>query len=151
MLGFWLLVIALLTDFLDGLAAKKLNAMSKLGGHIDRVSDWLLSFWGALGLVVGADVLGLWLLAFGLPLSAFIGYVKFCTPEGTKIYRLTSTFSVMILFISWTLIVWGYLWQAFGWSWAYPAITFALLAIAARLKKHRLKAWFGWIFSKKNK
>lgn len=147
-LGFWLLVVALLTDFLDGLAAKKLNAQSVLGGHIDRVSDWLLSFFGLLSLVVYADWLGLWLLAIGLPISAFIGYVKFLTREGSRLYRLTSVFSILILFITWSFIVWGYLWQAFGWSWVYPPITIILIAIAARFKKHRLRAWFGWIVSK---
>jgi phosphatidylglycerophosphate synthase len=147
-LGFWILAVALLTDFLDGLAAKKLNAQSVLGGHIDRVSDWTLSFFGLLSLVVYADVLGLWLLAVGLPLSAFIGYVKFLTREGSRLYRLTSVFSVIILFVTWSFIVWGYLWQAYGWSWAYPPITILLIVIAARFKKHRLKAWFGWIVSK---
>jgi phosphatidylglycerophosphate synthase len=147
--GFWLLMLALLTDFLDGLAAKKLQAQSVIGGHIDRVSDWTLSFAGAMGLIVGAQVLSLWLLVVALPLSAFIGYIKFFTPEGTRVYRLTSVFSVIILFITWSFIVWGYLWQAFGWSWLYPPITIVLLAIAARLKKHRLKAWFGWLVAKK--
>ncbi|HEU4913905.1 MAG TPA: CDP-alcohol phosphatidyltransferase family protein [Candidatus Saccharimonadales bacterium] len=143
--GFWLLAAALLTDFFDGLAAKKLNAQTVIGGHIDRVSDWMLSFAGALGLVVGAHILTLWLLVIALPLSAFIGYIKFFTPEGTRVYRLTSVISVVMLFITWSFIVWGYLWQAFGWSWVYPPLTVLLLAIAARLKKHRLKAWFGWL------
>jgi phosphatidylglycerophosphate synthase len=150
-LGFWLLAIALITDFLDGLAAKKLHAQSVLGGHIDRVSDWLLSAAGSLGLIVGAHILSLWLLVVALPLSAFVGYIKIFTPEGTKIYRITAVFSVSLLFITWSCIVWGYLWQAFGWSWAYPILTLISLIIAARLKKHRLKAWFGWIVASRSK
>lgn len=147
-LGFWLLLIALLTDFLDGLAAKKLHAQTVLGGHIDRVSDWLLSVGGALGVVVGAHVLTLWLLVIALPLSAFIGFVKFFTREGTRLYRITSVISVSLLFVVWSFVVWGYLWQAFGWSWFYPPATLALIAVAARLKRHRLKAWFGWMFTR---
>lgn len=147
-LGFWLVAVALATDFLDGLAAKKLNAQTVLGSHIDRVSDWLLSFFGVLALVVYADLLGLWLLPIGLPISAFIGYVKFFTKEGSRIYRLTSVFSIAILFIAWSFTIWGFLWKAFGWSWVYPPITIILIIIAARFKKHRLKAWFGWIFAR---
>lgn len=150
-LGFWLLAVALLTDFLDGLAAKKLSAQSTLGGHIDRVSDWLLSAAGVLGLIVGANILSLWILAVALPVSAFVGYIKIFTPEGTKIYRITAVFSVSLLFITWSLIVWGYLWQAFGWSWLYPLVILVSFGIAARLKKHRLKAWFGWLAANSHK
>ncbi len=150
-LGFWLLAVALLTDFFDGLAAKKLHAQTIIGGHIDRVSDWLLSVGGVLGLIVGAHILTLWLLAIALPLSAYVGYVKFFTREGTRIYRITSVFSVCMLFITWSFIVWGYLWQAFGWSWIYPPATLLLLAIAARLKRHRLKAWFGWMVANRHR
>jgi phosphatidylglycerophosphate synthase len=146
-LGFWLIVVALFTDFLDGLAAKKLHAESTLGGHIDRVSDFLLCVGGGFGLVIGAQVLTLQLLWGIVPLSLFIGYTKFFLPEDHLLRRVVAIFSLMLLFVCWSLIVWGYLWKAFGWSWWYPALTLVAILVAARLKKHRLKAWFGWLFS----
>lgn len=144
-LGFILIIIALMTDFLDGLAAKKLQAESTLGGHIDRVADYLLCLGGGFGLVLHAHVLGLWLLWIVVPLSAYIGYTKFFLPEDSRLRQATAILSLTLLFITWSLIVWGYLWQAFGWSWWYVVFTFVVIAVAARLKKHRLRAWFGWL------
>lgn len=146
-LGFWLIVAALSTDFLDGLAAKKLHAESVIGGHFDRVSDFLLSLGGALGLVRGADVLTLQLLWLAVPVSVFIGYTKFFLPEEHQLRKVMNIVSILLLFSAWTFIVWGYLWQAFGWSWSYPVVTVFFIGVGARLKKHRLKAWFGWLFS----
>jgi phosphatidylglycerophosphate synthase len=147
-LGFWLILIALITDFFDGLAAKKLRAESVLGGHIDRVSDFLLAAMGTIGLIAGAGILSWWLVPPALAVSGFVGYVKFFLPEERKVRRITSIFSVAILFATWIFIVWGYGWQAFGWSWWYVPITLILLVSAARLKLHRLRYWFGWLFSK---
>ena len=147
-LGFWLIVTALMTDFFDGLAAKKLHAESVLGGHIDRVSDFLLCVAGGFGMVVGGHVLSLQLLWIIVPLSGFIGYTKFFLPEDHQLRRIVSIMSLVLLFITWSLIVWGYLWKAYGWSWWYPVITLLAIAVAARLKKHRLKAWFGGLFAK---
>jgi phosphatidylglycerophosphate synthase len=146
-LGLWLMVIALITDFFDGLAAKKLHAQSVLGGHIDRLADFTLAALGTIGLIVGGVVSG-WILAFCIPAAIFVGYIKFLTRPGTKLYKVTSALSVITLFSIWTFIVWNLLWKAYGWSWAYPFITLALLALAARLKRHRLRAWFGWIKAK---
>jgi phosphatidylglycerophosphate synthase len=148
-LGFWLILAALVTDFLDGLAAKKLRAESVLGGHIDRVSDFLLAALGTVGLVIGADILSLWLVPPALVVSAFIGYVKFFLPEESQVRRITSLFSLSLLFGTWIFIVWGYGWQAYGWSWWYTPLTLILLISAARLKLHRLRYWFGWLFAKR--
>jgi phosphatidylglycerophosphate synthase len=144
-LGFWLLITALLTDFFDGLAAKKFHAESKLGAHIDRVSDFTLATLGALSLAIGADMLSLMLLWVAIPLSLFIGYVKFFRPEGSAIYRYTSILSILALFGTWIFVIWGFISEAYGWSWVYPPATFIILAIAALMKRHRLRAWFGWI------
>jgi phosphatidylglycerophosphate synthase len=146
--GFWLILIALTTDFFDGLAAKKLHAESVIGGHIDRVSDFLLAAMGTLGLIVGANILSVWWVLPAAVISAFIGYTKFFLPEESKVRRVTSLFSLMLLFATWIFIVWGYGWQAYGWSWWYVPITLALLVSAARLKLHRLRYWFGWLFSR---
>jgi phosphatidylserine synthase len=143
--------LALLTDFFDGLAAKKFHAESKLGGHFDRVSDFLLAALGTMGLVVGAGILSLHILWFAVPISLFVGYVKFLCPEAGLLYRLTSILSVSLLFGTWIFVVWGYAAQAFGWSWWYPLVTFVLLAVSALLKLHRLRAWFGWLLTREKR
>lgn len=146
-LGLLLVAAALLTDFLDGLAAKKFNAITTLGGHIDQVADFLLAASGFLGLMLGTTWLSPWLLVAAVPLSVYIGYVKFLTPTDTKLYQATTSISVSVLFLAWTFVVWGFLFQAFGWSWMYVPATLCLLTGAGFLKRHRLKAWFGWLFS----
>jgi phosphatidylglycerophosphate synthase len=147
-LGFWLVLIALLTDFFDGLAAKKLHAESVLGGHIDRVSDFLLAALGGMGLIFGADLLPAWVLLPCGVVAVFVGYVKFVLPEEHRLRLIVNPISVTLLFAAWIIVVWGYGWQAFGWSWLYIPITLALLVSAARLKLHRLRYWFGWITGK---
>ena len=72
-LALGLLCVALITDFFDGLAAKKLHAETTLGGHIDRVSDFLLATAGVFGLLVGTSTVPLWLICVGIPVSLFIG------------------------------------------------------------------------------
>lgn len=150
-LGFWLLVAALVTDFFDGLAAKKLNAESKLGGNIDRVSDFILASLGGLGLALGAHIITLQWLWAAIPLSLFIGYVKFLTPEKNDLYRITSVFSVLLLFSAWAFAFFGFLGQAYGWAWWYllPASTVAIAA--SLLKRHRFRVWFGWMTDRKKR
>lgn len=144
-LGFWLLVAALVTDFFDGLAAKKLHAESKLGGNIDRVSDFTLAFLGGLGLALGAHIITLQWLWVTIPLSLFIGYVKFLTPEKSNLYRITSVFSVLLLFSAWAFAFFGFLAQAYGWTWWYLLPVLFVAVTASLLKRHRFRAWFGWI------
>ncbi|MEK7152757.1 MAG: hypothetical protein AAB834_02320, partial [Patescibacteria group bacterium] len=72
-------------------------------------------------------------------------------PEASLLYRITSIFSILLLFGTWIFVIWGYLTQAFGWSWAYPPVTFVALTSAALLKRHRLRAWFGWVVVRKKK
>jgi phosphatidylglycerophosphate synthase len=148
-LGFWLILAALVTDFFDGLAAKKLHAESTLGGHIDRTADFLLAALGGIGLVAGTGIISWWWLIPPLTFSAYVGYVKFLLPEDNKLRRITNIFSLTVLFGIWIFIVWGYGWQAFGWSWWYVPVTLVLLISAARLKLHRLRYWFGWLMSKR--
>lgn len=149
-LGFWLLAAALTTDFFDGLAAKKLHAESKIGAHFDRVSDFTVACLGMLALALGANTVSLQLLWLAVPLTLYIGYVKFFrADETTALYRWTSVVSILLLFGSWIFVLWGFAAEAFGWSWWYPFATFVLLTVAALLKRHRLRSWFGWLAERK--
>ncbi len=147
-LGCLFIAAALITDFFDGLAAKKLHAETVIGGYIDSIADFMLAAAGIFGLIVGAGMLPVWTLYVALPISLFVGYAKFFSVKGGKLRTMITIFSLPLLFSSWIGISWGYLTQAFGWSWVYLPITSALLLGAARLKRHRLKAWFGWLFSR---
>lgn len=144
-LAFWLLVVALMTDFFDGLAAKKLHAESVLGSHIDRVADFTLALAGVLGLVVATEIFSMAVVYAGLIAASFIGAIKFFTPPQSVIFRITSLFSLPLLFASWIFNAWGFLSMSYGWSWWYPVVTTMMLLIAASLKKHRLRSWFGWL------
>jgi phosphatidylglycerophosphate synthase len=141
-LAFWLLFAAYSTDFLDGLAAKKLQAQTRLGALLDRYADFSLSGLGILGLVV-ADLLPWWVLLASPALAGFLAYDRFFIMPGKKIHQIRALLSVSYLISVWIALAWAYLTQAFGWSWGYVLITFGILLIAASLKRHRLRAWAG--------
>ena len=144
--GSILIAIALATDFLDGLAAKKLHAESTVGGYVDSVVDFLLAFAGVAGMI-SADMIPLWAVFAVAPVCLFIGYAKFIAPKGSRVQVMFPMVSLPLLFSTWTLMMWGYLTKAYGWSWAYVPVTVALLAVSALLKRHRLKAWYGWLLA----
>ena len=139
-LGFWLLVVALTTDFLDGLAAKKLQAQTKFGEELDPLADSSLVLAGMVGLSATGH-LSWWftgaVLLFGLTVGNERLY-KASSPRGRSIQKVTS---VSCLFLAWTGIAWFFAYLAFGWTWAYLPITVLLLALSASLKRHRLRAW----------
>lgn len=144
-LAFWLLAAALVTDFFDGLAAKKLHAETVIGGHIDRVADFTLAFLGISALVFFAGLFPVGILWLGFGTGILIGIIKFTTDPASRICRVTSLFSLPLLFASWICTAWGMLTMSYGWSWLYPLVTTLTLIGAAALKRHRLASWFGWL------
>lgn len=140
--AFWLLMLALVTDFLDGLAARKLNAYSKLGEQLDPLADSSLVVVGMVGLSLTGH-LSWWFTGFVLLFGLLIGskrLYKAKSHRGTVMQKLTS---VTCLFIAWAGIAWYFASLAFGWSWLYLPATLAILTISALLKKHRLRTWMG--------
>ena len=136
--AFWLYAFALLTDFLDGLAAKKLNAYSPYGMKFDSFADGILAAGGGLGLAA-AGHLPWWVVTLML-LSGFIMGSRHYLPfiKSTMVVDLTAKAS---LFSAWVIISWLFLSLAYGWSWWYVPLTLLALVLSARLKKHRLRAW----------
>lgn len=141
--AFWLFVIALVSDFLDGLAAKKLDAATKLGELLDSLADgWLVSC-GLIGLSA-AGRLPWWVtgaaIAVGLAVQAERRLLRGSLPMPTVAKKL---FAIFCLFAAWIYIVLAYASHAYGWRWWYVLVACAVLAVSASLKHHRLRAWFG--------
>jgi phosphatidylserine synthase len=138
--GIVLLMAAFLSDFLDGLAAKKLNAKTKLGGTLDRYADFILSGAGLIGLAT-AGLFPWWGVAVAPLIAIFLAHEQLFWPKHGTIHRLRPMISVSYLISAWIFILWVYLSQAFGWTWWYVLATLLILASAASLKRHRLRAW----------
>ena len=138
-MGFWLLVVALSTDFLDGLAAKKLNAKSKLGAELDGLADSAIVVTGMLSLSITGHV-AWWFTAVILGIGMAIGSDRVLNQP---VWKWRAAVAVVCVFISWIGIIWFYADLAFGWSWVYVPFTIAVLAICASLKRHRIRAWLG--------
>lgn len=139
-LAFWLLYAAFTTDFLDGLAAKKLHAQTELGKQLDRFTDGALSGLAGLGLVV-AGIVPWWLLVLGGLMASFLAIESLFIPRTGSLHRLRPLLSVCYMVLSWVVLAWVYLVLAYGWSWGYPLITLGVLTISGLLKRHRFRAW----------
>ena len=140
--AFWLLMVALVTDFFDGLAARKLNAYSKLGELLDPLADSSLVVAGMVGLSLTGH-LSWWFTGFVLLFGLLIGSKRLYrakSPRGVVAQKIAS---LSCLFIAWTGIAWYFAALAFGWSWLYVPLTIFILTVAASLKRHRLRAWLG--------
>lgn len=137
--GFWLLVSALATDFLDGLAAKKLNAISKFGEDFDALTDSLVVILGLVSLSVTGH-LSWWITAGTLAVGTAIGSDRIFTQPR---WKRRTVVAVTSLFVAWIGIVWLYADLAFGWSWLYVPLTAVILVGCGLLKRHRISAWFG--------
>lgn len=136
--GFWLLLVALSTDFLDGLAAKKLNAKTKFGEDLDGLADTFLGVFGLLSLAITGHLA--WsVIALLLVIGAAIGSDR-AFPNQPK-WAWRTPVAVVSLFMVWIGILWFYAGIAFGWSWTYVPVTLVILAGCAVLKRHRIRAW----------
>lgn len=141
-LGFWLLLFALATDFLDGLAAKKLDAKTAFGEELDGLADAGLVVAGMTGLSASGH-LSWWVTAFVLATGAIIGSDRVFRSQRQHRPALRMATAVSCLFMAWVGTVWFFASLAFGWQWWYVLLTAAILLISALFKRHRLRAWLG--------
>jgi cardiolipin synthase len=70
--GFIVLVAAVLTDFVDGLVARKLNQVSKLGQFLDPFADRLFIAAAVIALAI-RDVIPVWLVVAVMARDALLG------------------------------------------------------------------------------
>ncbi len=139
--AFWLYVAALASDFLDGLAAKKLNAATKLGEVLDSLSDGWLAACGLIGLSATGHV-SWWItgvaivVGLAVQVERRILHGKLPLPVSVK-----KMFAIITLFAVWAYIILKMAALAYGWQWWYPALLLTVFAISGALKTHRLRAW----------
>jgi cardiolipin synthase len=139
----FVLMVAGITDFLDGYLARKLNQMTKLGKVLDPVADRLYIFatllalsvtgnipWWLAALVIARDVL----MLISLPALASLGYatlpVHFLGKAST--FALLYSFPLLLmgkifveaqfvlLPLAWAFALWGvvlYWWSGFVYLW----------------------------------
>jgi len=130
LLAFLVLVIASITDYLDGYLARKLKQVTRLGALLDPAADRLYIFATLIGLAV-TGAIPWWLpvvvvlrdvlMAFTIPVLASIGYgplpVHFFGKAGTfaLLYAFPlllladwwSSAQLVILPIAWAFALWG--------------------------------------------
>ncbi|MET1033593.1 MAG: CDP-alcohol phosphatidyltransferase family protein [Candidatus Saccharimonadales bacterium] len=135
----WLILAAIATDFLDGLAAKKLNATSAFGEQFDALTDSFVVITGMLSLGLTRH-LSWWIIAIILIGGFAVGSDRFFKQP---LWKWRTILAVACLFIAWIMIVWFYASLAFGWSWLYVVLTLIVLVGCAALKRHRIRAWIG--------
>ena len=70
--GFIVLVVAVLTDFVDGLVARRLNQVSKLGQFLDPFADRLFIAAAVIALMI-RDVIPVWLVVAVMARDALLG------------------------------------------------------------------------------
>lgn len=141
-LAFWLLTVALVTDFLDGLAAKKLNAKSDFGAQLDPLADSSLVVAGMVGLSA-TGYLSWWFTGAVFLFGLTVGNDRLWRAKTDRGLAIQKVASVICLFLAWTGIVWFFASLAFGWTWLYVPITVLVLLLSASLKRHRIRAWLG--------
>lgn len=139
-LAFWLFVVAMLSDFFDGWAARTFKVSTPHGAVFDAYADGALVSGGLIGLAV-AGIMPVGAVMLVLAAGALIGSRWFFWPKTLPWAGIWLLSAVACLFISWTAITWLFAAQAFGWSWWYVAVTFGLLVLLAVLKRGRIRSW----------
>ncbi len=131
------LIFSSLTDFLDGVLARRLNQVSRLGQLLDPAADRLFIFaaliglavrgivpWWLVAIIVGRDVvllvMGITLANFGygpLPVHHLGKAATFCLFYALPILMIGQAFPAAAAFTA--PIGWGFaLWGAFLYWWA---------------------------------
>jgi phosphatidylglycerophosphate synthase len=147
-LGLWVMMLALTSDFFDGMMARKLGVSSSFGAVLDAYADFTLSAAGILGLVfagqfpIGAAVL------MAVPAAVMI-YARRYAPHLKDLIVVLPMFEVGTLFLAWTYVIWAYATLAYGWSWWYISLTLGVLLILGTLKRARVRVWCAAILPKR--
>lgn len=140
-LAFVLLAIGLITDWLDGFVAIKLNACSNTGKRLEPICDLLLVS-GALAGLLLTDNLS-WVLAVVLILvGAVIIIISRTFSDGSKLKIFCTGFIAFYYLGLITSVTGVYAVKAFSQNalWLIvAAIPIGLISI--KTKQHRLRAW----------
>ena len=142
------LIFSSLTDFLDGVLARRLNQVTRLGQLLDPAADRLFIFaaligltlrgivpWWLVAIIVGRDVLllvmGITLANFGygpLPVHRLGKIATFCLFYALPILMIGQAFPAAAAFsapVGWAFALWG----AFLYWWAGAIYTVETLRV----------------------
>lgn len=137
---FWLYLLALTTDFFDGLLARKFQLESKTGAALDGWSDLTLATAAFLGITLGGASPLLLLLATGT-VGLINHLIRWRSKQLRSIAQFSSVMEVSELFLGIVYLSWSFATLAYGWKWWYAPLTLAILVILAILKRGRIKTW----------
>ncbi len=141
--AFWVFIASLISDFFDGLAAKKLDAMTPFGELLDSLADGWLTSASLIGLSVGGH-LSWWVTGIAIAVGVSVQVERRLLPhKSNRFATAKKMFAIVCLFVAWIYITLSLATLAFGWHWWYVALTLLILAASALLKRHRLRAWLG--------
>ena len=145
LLGLWewafgIYVLALISDFFDGLMARKLGVSSHFGELLDGWSDTALSAAAVLSLTAAGYI------PLAVPIAIFVGglLLRYPVQWPDRAKSLAATihmFEVGCLFLTMVYAMWTYAALIFGWFDWYIPVTVALLLVLAVLKRRRLQVW----------
>lgn len=139
-LALWIYFVALVSDFFDGMTARKLKVTSKFGENLDGIADTVLAAASLMSLVIVGQLP--LLPFFGLVIGAiFLRYVRSNSARMKGLYSVVPMFEVGTLFITIVYVVWTLATLAYGWQGWYVPATFAVLLVLAVLKRGRLRVW----------
>jgi cardiolipin synthase (CMP-forming) len=115
------LLIASLTDFLDGFLARRLNQITRLGQLLDPAADRLYIFAALLGLA-WRDLVPIWIVAVVIGRDVFLlglGIVLANHGYGPLPVNILGKVATFCLFYALPLILLGQAFPALGW-WSVP-------------------------------
>lgn len=115
-----LVIIATITDFLDGYLARKLNAQSVFGAKLDQISDKMFTFLICIGLIMSGNMYLLAILSIEVIFSFLVIYQSYKNKrwqETTKYGKiktiyifLTIVIAVFLLEFNWFLFPFIFMW-----------------------------------------
>lgn len=145
---FWFYLIALSTDFFDGLLARKFHWETKFGATLDDWSDLTLATAAFLGITLGGASPVLVLVGTGA-IGLINHYIRWHAAQLPTIAKFSTLMEVSELFVGIVYLSWSFATLAYGWAWWYVPLTLIILIILAILKRRRLRVWCAAFMRKK--
>lgn len=138
--AFWAFIAALITDFLDGWAARAFKVSTRYGAVLDAHADAALVGCGLIALTM-AGIVPLWLVLLVAVIGGLFGSEWVYWPKNKRLAAARRLTAVSMLFIAWTTIAWLLAREAFGWQVWYVYVTILILVLLAILKRGRIRTW----------
>lgn len=145
-LAFWILAIAALTDFFDGIAATAFRVESQLGKDwIDPLSDAIMTIGAVSGLIFqteSIDKIWKWGLSL-LPIIIAAAVLKVLKHQAyyPTLHRIATVVLPLGYLAILIIVINIYAWRAFDLGILGIVISIPTIIFAGIIKKHRFVAW----------